>query len=219
VASGGAPGIGADGPSPSPRKTRRKRQSSQRRARSTCSWRTRVSTRSTRHPGRSTPRRWWRVYEIKVLGVHLCCRAVIPGMLERGCGWIVIRPAAGRTYRAATASRCTSNPIALPTDRLTTTSSRRRPGRGRTTTTDTCSRHNPSKSQGHVPTTFPTRIACGRLSATGSTSGRHRALPRLPVGRGIPRDGRRRSGSRARTGACSTTSSNGATQAQCVSRV
>ena len=28
--------------------------------------------------------------EINVLGVHLCCRAVIPGMLERGSGRIVI---------------------------------------------------------------------------------------------------------------------------------
>ena len=33
---------------------------------------------------------WWRVFEINVLGVHLCCRAVIPGMLERGRGRIVI---------------------------------------------------------------------------------------------------------------------------------
>jgi 3-oxoacyl-[acyl-carrier protein] reductase len=33
---------------------------------------------------------WWHVYEINVLGVHLCCRAVIPGMLERGRGRIVI---------------------------------------------------------------------------------------------------------------------------------
>src|SRR5215207_5568049 len=36
------------------------------------------------------PTEWWRVYEINVLGVHLCCRAVIPGMLERGRGRIVI---------------------------------------------------------------------------------------------------------------------------------
>jgi NAD(P)-dependent dehydrogenase (short-subunit alcohol dehydrogenase family) len=36
------------------------------------------------------PADWWRVYEINVLGVHLCCRAVIPGMLERGRGRIVI---------------------------------------------------------------------------------------------------------------------------------
>jgi NAD(P)-dependent dehydrogenase (short-subunit alcohol dehydrogenase family) len=33
---------------------------------------------------------WWRIYEVNVLGVHLCCRAVIPGMLERGRGRIVI---------------------------------------------------------------------------------------------------------------------------------
>jgi NAD(P)-dependent dehydrogenase (short-subunit alcohol dehydrogenase family) len=36
------------------------------------------------------PADWWRVFEINVLGVHLCCRAVIPGMLERGRGRIVI---------------------------------------------------------------------------------------------------------------------------------
>ena len=33
---------------------------------------------------------WWRVLEVNVLGVHLCCSAVIPGMLERGRGRIVI---------------------------------------------------------------------------------------------------------------------------------
>jgi 3-oxoacyl-[acyl-carrier protein] reductase len=33
---------------------------------------------------------WWRVLEVNVLGVHLCCRTVIPGMLERGRGRIVI---------------------------------------------------------------------------------------------------------------------------------
>ena len=36
------------------------------------------------------PAEWWHVYEINVLGVHLTCRAVIPGMLERGRGRIVI---------------------------------------------------------------------------------------------------------------------------------
>lgn len=36
------------------------------------------------------PEEWWRVFEVNVLGVHLCCRAVIPGMLERGHGRIVI---------------------------------------------------------------------------------------------------------------------------------
>jgi NAD(P)-dependent dehydrogenase (short-subunit alcohol dehydrogenase family) len=33
---------------------------------------------------------WWHVYEVNVLGLHLCCRAVIPGMLARGRGRIVI---------------------------------------------------------------------------------------------------------------------------------
>ena len=36
------------------------------------------------------PDDWWHVYEVNVLGVHLCCRAVIPGMLERGRGRIAI---------------------------------------------------------------------------------------------------------------------------------
>ena len=33
---------------------------------------------------------WWHIYEVNVLGVHLCCRTVIPGMLERGGGRIII---------------------------------------------------------------------------------------------------------------------------------
>src|SRR5262245_19410928 len=40
---------------------------------------------------------WWHVLEINVLGVHLCCRCVIPGMLERGSGRIVIT-ASGAAY-------------------------------------------------------------------------------------------------------------------------
>jgi 3-oxoacyl-[acyl-carrier protein] reductase len=36
------------------------------------------------------PDDWWRVLEVNVLGVHLSCRALIPGMLERGAGRIVI---------------------------------------------------------------------------------------------------------------------------------
>ena len=43
------------------------------------------------------PADWWRVYEVNVLGVHLCCRAVIPGMLERGHGRIAIT-ASGAAY-------------------------------------------------------------------------------------------------------------------------
>jgi NAD(P)-dependent dehydrogenase (short-subunit alcohol dehydrogenase family) len=36
------------------------------------------------------PDAWWRVLEVNVLGVYLSCRGVIPGMLERGRGRIVI---------------------------------------------------------------------------------------------------------------------------------
>ena len=36
------------------------------------------------------PEEWWRVFEVNVLGVYLTCRAVIPGMIERGRGRIVI---------------------------------------------------------------------------------------------------------------------------------
>src|SRR5688500_18948781 len=36
------------------------------------------------------PDEWWHVLEVNVRGVYLCCRAVIPGMIERGRGRIVI---------------------------------------------------------------------------------------------------------------------------------
>jgi 3-oxoacyl-[acyl-carrier protein] reductase len=36
------------------------------------------------------PDDWWSVFEVNVLGVYLCSRAVIPGMLDRGGGRIVI---------------------------------------------------------------------------------------------------------------------------------
>jgi NAD(P)-dependent dehydrogenase (short-subunit alcohol dehydrogenase family) len=36
------------------------------------------------------PADWWNVFEVNVLGVYLCCRAVIPRMLERSGGRIVI---------------------------------------------------------------------------------------------------------------------------------
>src|SRR4029450_8829629 len=56
------------------------------------------------------PDEWWRVFEVNVFGVHLCCRAVIPGMLERGSGRIVIVGSgaaylAGATETGYTASK------------------------------------------------------------------------------------------------------------------
>jgi 3-oxoacyl-[acyl-carrier protein] reductase len=43
------------------------------------------------------PADWWRVFEVNVFGVYLCCRAVIPGMLARGGGRIV-NVASGAAY-------------------------------------------------------------------------------------------------------------------------
>jgi 3-oxoacyl-[acyl-carrier protein] reductase len=42
------------------------------------------------HAWEVDPADWWNVFEVNVFGVYLCCRAVIPGMLERGGGRIVI---------------------------------------------------------------------------------------------------------------------------------
>jgi NAD(P)-dependent dehydrogenase (short-subunit alcohol dehydrogenase family) len=65
-------------------------------------------------PWELDPAEWWRTFEVNVLGVHLCCRAVIPGMLERGGGRIVITgsgsaylPGASSTaYPASKAAVC-----------------------------------------------------------------------------------------------------------------
>jgi 3-oxoacyl-[acyl-carrier protein] reductase len=43
------------------------------------------------------PDAWWHVFEINVRGVQLCCRAVLPTMLERGQGRIV-NVASGAAY-------------------------------------------------------------------------------------------------------------------------
>ena len=40
-------------------------------------------------PWEEDPAVWWRVFEINMLGAYLCCRAVLPGMIERGHGRIV----------------------------------------------------------------------------------------------------------------------------------
>ena len=43
------------------------------------------------------PEEWWHVFEVNVLGVYLCCRTVIPGMIARGGGRIV-NVASGAAY-------------------------------------------------------------------------------------------------------------------------
>jgi 3-oxoacyl-[acyl-carrier protein] reductase len=46
--------------------------------------------RPEEHAWESDLDEWWGVFEVNVLGVHRSCRAVVPGMLERGRGRIVI---------------------------------------------------------------------------------------------------------------------------------
>ena len=65
------------------------------------------------------PETWWHVFEVNVLGAFLCCRAALPGMVERGSGRIVNvssgasylpieagapRPPTGRARRRSAAS-------------------------------------------------------------------------------------------------------------------
>jgi NAD(P)-dependent dehydrogenase (short-subunit alcohol dehydrogenase family) len=71
------------------------------------------------------PDEWWHIYEVNVLGVHLCCRAVIPGMLERGRGRIVIT-GSGSAYLPGGTSTDTrrARPPHVATARCWPTSSR-----------------------------------------------------------------------------------------------
>jgi NAD(P)-dependent dehydrogenase (short-subunit alcohol dehydrogenase family) len=64
----------------------------------------------------SDPKEWWHVFEVNVLGTYLCCRAVLPGMLERregrivmvssGASYLPVRPGAplGGNYGASKAA-------------------------------------------------------------------------------------------------------------------
>jgi NAD(P)-dependent dehydrogenase (short-subunit alcohol dehydrogenase family) len=59
------------------------------------------------------PEEWWRVFEVNVLGVHLCCNAVIPGMLERGSGRIVIVGSGSSYLPGASDTSYTSSKAAI----------------------------------------------------------------------------------------------------------
>lgn len=56
---------------------------------------------------------WWRTFEVNMLGVHLCCRAVIPGMLERGSGRIVIVGSGASYLPGASETAYTSSKAAV----------------------------------------------------------------------------------------------------------
>jgi 3-oxoacyl-[acyl-carrier protein] reductase len=59
------------------------------------------------------PDEWWRVFEVNVLGVHLCCNAVIPGMIERGQGRIVITGSGASYLPGATDTSYTASKAAV----------------------------------------------------------------------------------------------------------
>jgi 3-oxoacyl-[acyl-carrier protein] reductase len=59
------------------------------------------------------PEEWWRVFEVNVLGVHLSCNAVIPGMLERGRGRIVITGSGAAYLPGATETGYTASKAAV----------------------------------------------------------------------------------------------------------
>jgi 3-oxoacyl-[acyl-carrier protein] reductase len=59
------------------------------------------------------PEEWWRVFEVNVFGVHLCCRAVIPGMLERRSGRIVIVGSGAAYLPGATETGYTASKAAV----------------------------------------------------------------------------------------------------------
>lgn len=57
--------------------------------------------------------RWWGTFEVNVLGVHLTCRAAIPGMLERGSGRIVIVGSGSAYLPGASETAYTSSKAAV----------------------------------------------------------------------------------------------------------
>ena len=59
------------------------------------------------------PEEWWRAFQVNVLGVHLCCNGVIPGMLERGSGRIVIVGSGASYLPGASETAYTSSKAAI----------------------------------------------------------------------------------------------------------
>jgi NAD(P)-dependent dehydrogenase (short-subunit alcohol dehydrogenase family) len=76
----------------------------------------------------SEPENWWRVHEVNIFGVYLCCRAAIPGMLERRSGRIVITGSGAGYLPNATNTDYTSSKAAV--NRLAETLANSLGGRG-----------------------------------------------------------------------------------------
>jgi 3-oxoacyl-[acyl-carrier protein] reductase len=62
---------------------------------------------------KADPAEWWHVLEVNVLGAYLCCRAVIPGMIERGGGRIVITGSGAGYLPGSTATAYAASKAAL----------------------------------------------------------------------------------------------------------
>ena len=61
----------------------------------------------------SEPADWWRTFEVNVLGVYLSARAVIPGMLERGRGRMIVTGSGAGYLPGARNTDYTSSKAAL----------------------------------------------------------------------------------------------------------
>ena len=59
------------------------------------------------------PANWWRTFEVNVLGVYLSARAVIPGMLERGHGRILVTGSGAGYLPSASNTDYTSSKAAV----------------------------------------------------------------------------------------------------------
>jgi 3-oxoacyl-[acyl-carrier protein] reductase len=59
------------------------------------------------------PESWWRTHEVNVLGVYLSCCAVVPGMLARGRGRVVITGSGAAYMPGAQATAYTSSKAAV----------------------------------------------------------------------------------------------------------
>jgi len=56
---------------------------------------------------------WWHVFEVNVLGVYLTCRTVVPGMVERGAGRIVITGSGASYLPGSTSSAYSASKAAV----------------------------------------------------------------------------------------------------------
>ncbi len=61
----------------------------------------------------SSPEDWWRIFEVNVRGAFLSCRAVVPGMLERGAGRIVLMGSGAAYLPGSTNSAYSASKAAL----------------------------------------------------------------------------------------------------------